>query len=71
MSWNPEASLKATPPPAIMPSVVTTGPWPVHYKRSDTSRMVSHTHPAQQQSLQQILWYAPFSVGCKAHISMA
>ena len=35
--------LKATPPPATMPIVLTTRPWPVRQKRTGTSRMVSHT----------------------------
>ena len=36
-------SLKAIPSPAIMPSVQTTRPGPVHQKRTGSSRMVSHT----------------------------
>ena len=35
-------SLKSTPPPAIMPSVLTTRPRPICQKRTGTSRMVSH-----------------------------
>ena len=44
-------SVKAIPPPTIVLSVPTTGPWPTHQKRIGTSHVVSHT----QQSSQPIL----------------
>ena len=37
-------SLKVTPPPAIMPSVLTTRAWPVRQNTYDIS------HPAQQRA---------------------
>ena len=33
----------ATPPPTIVPRVLTYRPWPAHQKRIGTGRMVSHT----------------------------
>ena len=44
-------SLKATPPPAIMPSALTTQPWPVRQKRTGTSRMVSHSRHNNEPTL--------------------
>ena len=55
MCWNKVAitglSLKATPPPAIMASVLTTRPWPVRQKRTGTSRMVSQTRHNNEPTL--------------------
>ena len=41
-------SLKATPPPAIVPRVLTIRPWPVRQKRMGSSRMVSHTRHSSE-----------------------
>ena len=43
--------LKATPPPAIMPNVLTTSSSPVRQKRTGTSHMVSYTRHNNEQTL--------------------
>ena len=44
-------SFKATPPPAIITSALTTRPWPVRQTRTGTSRMVSHTRHNNEPTL--------------------
>ena len=41
--WVPRTSLKATPPPVAVSSVLTNRPRPICHKRIGASRMVSHT----------------------------
>ena len=44
-------SLKTTPPPGILPGVLTIQPWTVRQKRTDTSRMVSHSRHNSEPTL--------------------
>ena len=44
-------SMNTTPPPAIMLSVLTTGPWPIHLKQTGTRHMVSHTRHKNEPTL--------------------
>ena len=49
-------SLKATPPPTIMPSILTTRPWPIRQK-TDWYQPYGITHPAQQRADYEQEWF--------------
>ena len=59
-------SFKATPPPSIMPSVITTRTWPARQKRSGTSRMVSHSRHNNEPTLSR----NDSALGC-LHLALA
>ena len=59
-------SLKATWPLAIIPSVLTTRPWPIRQKWTGTSRMVPHTRHNNKPTLSRN--HSP--LGC-LHLALA
>ena len=60
------ASLEATPPSTIVPSVLTTRPWPVRQKRMALVVWVSHTrHNSKPIPVETIVHWAVYTYNCR------